>query len=472
MNCQADMQEPYSPHRDTVKFMIWVKRYLPPLSNKTSTTHYKLIDYYSDAKPDDIQLAEIHRGWGKSQWNMLYAMYLVAIGEEDYALFVGATMDLSIDIVASAGSMLEESNIPGVGVVRNVEGIVEILRRDGSVGYLVAKSIGSKLRGVAKGPNRYRPTIIVLDDIVSDDIVMNKMRMDRAIRWIASALLPTLVPGGRVIGSGTPLHKADPFMTLVKAFGSYKIPLSSTSFPDRFTPEFIERKRAQYKKLGQIGSWKREMELVLTDSENAIFDISKVRTIDGSDVPEGLTWFMTLDGAFSEKSANDYSAFTCLGIDKNHRWYAAVYDIKGQPQEVINMLFALQAKYGSLSVGIEKGAFLLSMKREIDRKRREYQQHFHIEELSTSGSKISRIKALAPVINNGELTVIDTGEASERLMEQIEMANADGVPTQYDDHIDSLCQMVQMPLHYSEPHSYSREEYEEAINYEKDNLWD
>jgi predicted phage terminase large subunit-like protein len=286
---------------------------------------------------------------------------------------------------------------------------------------------------------------------------------------MASALFPTLVPEGRVIGSGTPLHLGDPFMTLVSAFGSYKIPLSATSFPDRFTPEFIKRKKEQYAKLGQLSSWKREMELVLTDAENAVFDIRKVKTIPECDVPYDLTWYITLDGAFSERDSSDYSSFACLGIDSNGMWYVASYDMKARPQDVIAKLFELQSKYRANTIGIEKGQFLLSMKTEVERLQIDYQQYFNVEQLSTTGSKIARIKALAPIINNGRLTVIDTGDAAERLMEQIELTNAEAVASQHDDNIDALCQLIQLNLVYYGNNDFTREDYEFEDN--TSNLW-
>ena len=265
------------------------------------------------------------------------------------------------------------------------------------------------------------------------------------------------------------MHKADPFMTLVAAFGSYKIPLSEKSFPDRFTPEYIARKKEQYVKLGQMRDWHREMELKLTDSETAIFDMTKLRYIDPASVPVGLTYFCTLDGAFSEKDAADKSAFTVLGIDSDGNWYVWSYAMRATPQEVIHKLFELHSQFGFNEVGIEKGAFLLSMKVEVDRLQLDYQQYFSVAELSTTGSKISRMKALTPVINSGRLTVVDTGEDAEELVEQIELTDDTGCAAKHDDNLDSMCQLLQMNLYYSEDSNYSptREDYERDMNVTK-----
>ena len=392
---------------------------------------------------------------------MEFSLFCICEGYEKYVLFVGGTQDLSNDIVGSASLLAAE--IPNITVKRSVEGVLEIINVNGDDAFMVAKSTGSKLRGISKGKARQRPTAIVVDDIVDDQLVMNRLRMARANSWMTSALLPTLVPGGKVFGSGTPLHSSDPFLTLCNNFGSFKIPLSDTSFPDRFTPEYIKHKRDQYKKLGQMRDFKREFELVLTDGETQLFNMKKVRFIKEENVPSDLTWFMTLDGAFSEKDAADYSAFACLGLDKDGNWFLAPHQMKAAPQDVISKLFELHSRYQSNAVGIEAGAFKLSMEREVTDKQIEYQQFFSVAELKTTGSKIARIKALAPIVNSGRLTIIDTGDDAESLIEQMELTDDMTCAAAHDDLLDAMCQLLQMDLYYNDDYvEPTREDYEGA----------
>ncbi|MHA2023155.1 MAG: phage terminase large subunit family protein, partial [Candidatus Thorarchaeota archaeon] len=227
------------------------------------------------------------------------------------------------------------------------------------------------------------------------------------------------------------------------------IPLSKGVWSDRFSDEWIERKKTEYINAGMLREYKQEFELILTDDETRLFEMNKVQFIDEDSVPSNLTWFIVLDGAFSEKDSADYSAFACVGVDEQGRWFCASYDIKGRPQDVISKLFELQAKYGAFEIGIEKGQFLLSMKSEIDEKMLDYQQYFTVNELSTTGSKISRIKALAPIINSGRMTIIDTGESAERLVEQLELTDSLACMAKHDDHIDALCQVIQLPMHFN-----------------------
>ncbi|RLA62046.1 MAG: hypothetical protein DRQ78_08290, partial [Epsilonproteobacteria bacterium] len=282
--------------------------------------------------------------------------------------------------------------------------------------------------------------------------------------WITSALLPTLSPGGRTIGSGTPMHKADPFMTLVAAFGSHRIPLSNTSFPDRFTPEFIARKKAQYEKLGQMSDWRREMELVITSSEDRVFESEKIKFISIDDLPDDLVFFMTVDGAFSEKETADVSAITVLGVDSFQNWYAIPYGLKAAPNKVGDKVLELAAKYNVDNVGIEKGSFKLAIGPHLEETMPAYQVWFTIHDLNTSGSKLSRIKALSGVINTGRLTIVDTGDDAEELTDQIELTTHEGVMSTHDDFIDSLCQAMQLDTTWYPQRTYNREDYKRRKN--------
>ncbi len=447
----------YKPSAATLDFFIWRYTYLPLHENKTPITHYKMIDYYFAADSDDISMVQCHRGLGKSQLSMEFSLYCICEGIEQYVLLVGGTQDLTNDLVASAAAILEEADITGVSVRRSVEGILEINSKSGDVGYLVAKSTGSKLRGVAKGSKRHRPSLIVLDDIVSDDLVLNRLRMDRANRWFTSALLPTLKPGGKTIGSGTPMNQADPFMTLCNNFGSFKIPLSNSSFPDRFNADWIAKKKGQYEKLGQLRDWKREFELVLTDEETQLFDMSKVRFVE--EMPDDVVCFLSCDLAFSEKEAADYSALVVNGVDRQGRWY--IYPVRGRwkPSETATQIFTLVDRFEIINVGIEQGSSYIAVKEHLDKQMLDTQTYFNIIELKHGGkSKISRISTLEPVINSNRLHVIDNGDAAEALTEELELCDSFACNAAHDDLCDALAYQTMMNLNMAvntESHHFS-----------------
>ncbi len=450
----------YIPKDITLEFMIWRMKYLPEHENKTPITHYKMIDYYVDVEPNGIGMIQCHRGLGKTQLGMEFSLFCICEGYEKYVLFVGGTQDLSNDIVGSASLLAAE--IPNITVKRSVEGVLEIINVNGDDAFMVAKSTGSKLRGIAKGKVRQRPTAIVVDDIVDDQLVMNRLRMSRANSWMTSALLPTLVPGGRVFGSGTPMHSNDPFLTLCNNFGSFKIPLSDTSFPDRFTPDYIKHKKDQYKKLGQVRDFKREFELVLTDNETQLFDMKKIKFVTESTIPANLTWFMSCDLAFSEKDGADYSAFTCVGISKVGEWY--VYPVQGRykPSVAANKIIELATRFHILDIGIETGSSYIAVNEHLQQIMLDQQQYFNIVELKHGGkSKISRVSALEPIVEARRMVIIDNGDSAEALVEQMELTDSLTIAAKNDDLIDALAYMINMNTYYNENSNeeFTREEY-------------
>ena len=245
------------------------------------------------------------------------------------------------------------------------------------------------------------------------------------------------------------MHDSDPFMTLVAAFGSYKIPLSEKSFPDRFTPDYIARKKAQYKKLGQMRDWRREMELVLTDDASRLFDMSMVKFTD--EMPDDVKCFMTCDLAFSEKTGADYSAIIINGVAPDGRWF--IYPVQGKwkPSETARKIFDLVNRFQVLNVGIEQGSSYIAVEEHLQDVMRKEQTFFNVDELKHGGkSKISRISALEPVVKSGTITIVDNGASAEALVEQMELTDSTACMSSHDDLLDALAYGVQMNLFYAE----------------------
>jgi phage terminase large subunit-like protein len=443
----------YIPSVKTIEHLCWRKTYFEE-SNTTPVFHYKLIDHYFTS-PSYIKPVKAFRGSAKSTNTCYLALHRTENVNAHYTLIVSDTATQAESLVADVSDMLRESTLPYV-IVRDVVGEIE-LEFQGKRYFIVGKGAGSSMRGIKR--SRRRPDLIILDDIINDEMVMNRVRVDRLNRWFYKALLPSLDPDGSIYAVGTPLSQNDLFMHLCSLHPTIEIPLEIGVWRDRFSDEWIVGKKQEYVNAGMLREYKQEFELVLTDDETRIFDIHKIETIPEDDVPTGLTWFCTLDGAFSEKDSADYSAFAVLGIAENGQWYVAPYAMKSNTANVVDKLFELQAKYGFNDVGIEKGSFRLAIQSDIDRRMIEYQQYFSVSELSTNGSKISRIKSLTPVINSRRLTIVDTGRDAELLMEQITMTDNTAVLSSNDDHIDAVCQLLQMNLYYNEDGEATRDDY-------------
>jgi len=452
----------------TIRFFVWRKLNLPSHENATPKFHYDIIEHYVQTPRYGFGLLQIFRGAAKTQLSMEYALYCICEDIEKYVLFVGSTQDLSNEIVNSAADLA--TDIDGITVTRNIDGTLELLNIKGKHAYLVSKSTGSKLRGISKsgaGSQRQRPTAIMLDDIVSDDIFLgaSSLKVHRAVSWLTGALFPTLDPssGGKVFGSGTPIKAGDPYLTLADEFGCVKIPLTDSIWPDRFSPEFIEAKKEQYKKLGQMRSWSREYDLVLTDDGSRLFDMSKIKYIDEMDIPDNLTWFMTVDGAFSEKTGADYSAITCMGLSENGLWY--VYPVAGiwKPSETARQIIKYATQFHIIDIGMEGGSSFIAINEHLQEIMLDQQQYFNLIELKHGGkSKISRVSALEPIVEARRFVIIDNGDASEMLVDQMEHTDNMTIASEHDDVLDATAYLVAMDLYYdaNSNHISSREELE------------
>ena len=419
-----------------------------------------MVEHFNEA-PGFTKNVKAFRGSGKSINTCILALDKVINGDVRFCMIVSDTMTQAESLIDDIRTLIEESTLK-VEVVRMVAGKIE-LKVNGQHRAIYGVGAGMSLRG--RKFKKMRVQLVITDDLVNDASSMNKVRRDRLSRWLYKVLKPSMNPDSELWNVGTPLNDDDVFMRLTKAYpeATLEVPLDESSWPDRFTPEWIVRNKQEYKDQGMLSAWKQEMELVLVDSETAVFDMKQMRTIGEEEAPSDLTYFCTLDGAFSEKDGADYSAFTVLGLDKDNNWYVWTFAMKSNPQDVISKLFELQARFNFNAVGIEKGQFLLSMRVEVERLQIDYQQFFSVVELSTTGSKLSRIKALSPVVNSGRMTIVDNGEDAERLIEQFELVSYDSINSGHDDQIDSCCQLLQMDLYYNDDYvEPTREDYEGA----------
>jgi len=384
------------------------------------------------------------RGSAKSTNTCYAALHRTELPRAYYTLIISDTTTQAETLVADISDMLRESSL-GYKVIRDVTGELE-LEFQGKRYFIVGKGAGASLRGIKRGRNR--PDLIILDDIINDEAAANRVRVERLNRWYYAALLPSLDPEGEIYAVGTPLSQGDLFMHLCSQHPTVEFPLTPTSWPDRFSPKWIESKKAEYMKAGMKRQWVQEFELVLTDSDTQAFDTRKINHMGIDDlVYRHYDWYVALDGAFSEKSSSDESAIVACGIDTSGNWVVVPYAFRDLPQKVIAELFKVQKTTRSNFVGIEKGAYLLSMKYEMDKLMRTTKQYFKVNELSTQGSKISRILALEPLINRGLVTIVDTGKASEDLLEQLELTDREACRAKHDDLIDAFCQVLQMTPH-------------------------
>ena len=453
----------YVPSSATLDHFIWRKTYFQE-DNKTPLFHYHIIDHYL-SPGSYVKPVKAFRGSAKSTNTCYMALHRAEDDNATYTLIISDTATQAEALIADISDMLRDSRL-GYKVVRDVTGEIELLV-GGKRYFIVGKGAGSSMRGIKRG--RKRPDLIILDDIINDQLVMNRLRVDRLNRWFYKALLPSLAPDGRIYAVGTPLSQGDLFMHLCSLHPTIDIPLSKGVWPDRFSDEWIDMKKSEYERAGMLREYKQEFELVLTDSENRLFDMERVRFID--EMPSDVTCFITVDAAISEKSSADYSAIIVNGVDKEGRWHIWPVQGRWKPSELAANIFELVSRFDVLDVGIEQGATYLAVKEHLDQLMLDYQSYFNLIELKHRGnSKISRIKSLEPVVNASRLSIVDNGKDAEALVEQMELTDMESCMAQHDDLVDALSYFSfsqMLPVHtdlvledeYGDTSSYTEPDY-------------
>jgi len=431
----------YIPSKETINHMVWRKRYFAE-DNKTPIFHYKMLDHYFNAE-SYIKPIKAFRGSAKSTNTCYVALHRAEQEQAHYTLIISDTATQAEALVADISDMLRDSKLK-YKVIRDVAGEIELLV-NGKRYFIVGKGAGSSMRGIKR--NRKRPDLIILDDIINDELVMNRLRVDRLNRWFYKALLPSLSPDGEIYAVGTPLSQNDLFMHLCSLHDTIEIPLAVNVWSDRFPSKWIDNKKQEYINAGMLREFKQEFELILTDSETRLFDMSKIKYISENEIPKDLTWVLVCDLAISEASSADFSALVAVGIDNNGKLY--FYPTRGRwkPSEVAREIFRLVDRFEILDVGIEQGATYLAVKEHLDQLQLDYQNYFNIIELKHQGkAKISRIKSLEPIVNANRMNIIDNGEASEELVEQMELTDHTMCMATHDDILDASAYITSMDI--------------------------
>ncbi len=431
----------YKPSEECIDFFIWRKTYFVD-DNVTPVFHYQMATHFLEATPEDnTRVVKAFRGSAKSSTVCYLAIHRAENVDAHFTMIISATATLAEGLIADIRNMILSSNLP-YKLIRAVSNEIQ-LRYKGRDYYILGVGSGAALRGTKRGGKR--ADLIITDDLMTMEVSANKVRSERLTRWYYSDLRPSLDPNVGVLWSvGTPMTYGDIFDTLATNNPTLSIPLDEYVWTDRFSKSYIDKLKEEYKAVGMLREYKREFELIYTDAESRLFDMSKVHTVDK--MPRGIDCYLTCDLAISEKSSADYSALTVIGVDEDGIWY--VYPVQGRwkPSETASQIFKLVNQFSILEVAIEQGMTYLAVREHIDQLMLDYQNYFNVSELKHGGnSKISRIKSLEPIVNANRFRIVDNGRDAESLVEQMELVDMTSIMSQHDDLIDSVayaCQLV------------------------------
>ncbi len=470
----------YVPTTFALTFMNWIKMVNGEQgeSHKTPPVHLKMLDKIVEINPItravNSYIANLcFRGAAKTTLFMEYFVlfcahfgYIPNFGKVEGMIYVSDSMDNG---VKSARKNIEfryknseflQYWIPEATFTDNY---LEFVNRDGH--RLGCKMFGAKtgLRGTKIFGKR--PTVAVLDDLVSDDDSKSKAAMsaikDTVYKGVNHALDPTR---RKVIFNGTPFNTEDILIEAVES-GAWDVnvwpvcerfPCSEEEFvgawDDRFSYEYVREQYDMAVKTGKLAAFFQELMLRITSEEERLVQDAEIGWYSRADLLKNqgnFNFYTTTDFATSSKQTADYSVISMWAYGSNADWFWVDGMCEKQTMDkTVDKLFELVSKYKPQQVGVEvtgqQAAFISWLQREM--LNRNIWFNFASDQqggqpgIRPLQDKLARFNLVVPLFKMKKIWFPEEMKGSKivgQFMEQIRMATQSGLKGK-DDCLDTI----------------------------------
>ncbi len=299
------------------------------------------------------------RGFAKSQiCSMFYPLWCALFKKRKNICIISASEMLAVDWLRKIKREIETNDIiiKFFGDLRSgkwSEG--HIILSNGCE--LRAKGGGGQIRG-------FRPDLMLLDDIETEDSVASKERRDKLRDWIFKACLNTLLPHGQFIWIGTiisPVALLEEMLTTDNGwhherFQAYIDAVEEEGY--ELWADLWNHKRLQARKK-EIGSTAFASEYLNNPIANEAAPIKQHQIRNWETLPTQYSAVIAVDPAYSEDARADFKVASLIGIDHLYNRYLISYIRTHAPSgefmdSIINLY--LTNKHLITAVGLPKGA--------------------------------------------------------------------------------------------------------------------
>lgn len=484
--------EGYVPSEAVLKYINFIQMASgEDLENKTPLVHLKMCEALFTPNKNTAILC--HRGIGKStigaEYLILYGAAfgeLPNLGKTEFMIYVGDSIEngvkslrknveyryqnseflqklipnKSIKYVDEDGN---EDEVPGAGrKITDVRLEFCNLRGDKFVVRLYGAKTG--LRGAKEFGKR--PTVAIIDDILSDedarsDTVIGTIE-DTVHKAVKYALSPTK---NKVVWLGTPFNAKDPLYKIVES-GAWevacypvceKFPCTKEEFKgsweDRFSYEYVKDAYEEAEKTKKLDSFYQELMLRITSKEEMLVPESNIVFFNREQVLKNkskFNFYITTDLGTSKKKNTDFSVISVWAYNNNGDYMLVDGWCKqAEVSEFIKKVFEFVSIYNPLGVGIEvsgqQGGFVSWLRDEM------IQKNIYFNFLSSNnsgedgirpvGDKFSRFLLFKPRFDNRKVWIANEMKSSEwynEFEEERSKATKNGFKSKHDDVLDSI----------------------------------
>lgn len=463
----------YVPSEFALTFMNFIKlaNGAQGESHKTPPVHLAMLDKIVNGNPYIANLC--FRGAAKTTLFMEYFSlflgvfhYLPGFGPVEGMIYVSDSMENG---VKSARKNIEfryhnsEFLQTWIPEAKFTDNYIEFTNKSG-------EKLGIKMFGAKTGIRGTkifgkRPTLAVLDDLVSDEDANSKASMmaikDTVYKGVNHALDPVR---RKMIFNGTPFNKEDILIEAVESGGwdvnvwpvCEKFPCTREEFrgawPDRFTYDYIKAQYEMAVATGKVAAFLQELMLRITSEENRLIQDAEIRWYPRTKLLANKSiynFYITTDFATSKKQTADRSVISVWAYNANGDWFWVDGICQRQTMDkTINDLFRLVQEYRPQQVGIEitgqQGAFITWLQNEM-MTRNIWFNFASSEKNGTPGirpvvDKLARLNLVVPWFKSGKMYFPEELKLSVimgEFMGELKLATTEGLKGK-DDCIDTI----------------------------------
>lgn len=444
-------------------------------SHKTPPVHLKMLDKVAEPSPYIANLC--FRGAAKTTLFMEYLTLFLAVfhhlpgfGVVEGMIYVSDSMENG---VKSARKNIEfrynnsEFLQQWIPEAKFTDNYLEFKNKNGEL--LGVKMFGAKtgIRGTKIFGKR--PTLAILDDLVSDDDANSKAAMQAIKDTVYKGVNHALDPSRRkMIFNGTPFNKEDILIEAVESGGwdvnvwpvCEKFPCTEEEYrgawPDRFPYEYVKQQYEMAVATGKVAAFMQELMLRITSEDQRLIQDAEIRWYPRARLLErkGIyNFYITTDFATSKKQTADFSVISVWAYNANGDWYWVDGICARQTMDVtVNDLFRLVQEYRPQGVGIEitgqQGAFISWLQNE--QMTRNVWFNFASSEKNGSPGirpttdKLTRLNLVVPWFKAGKMYFPEEMKLTPIMgecMQEIRLATVDGLRGK-DDFLDTISQLA------------------------------
>lgn len=300
---------------------------------------------------------------------------------------------------------------------------------------VLALGITGQIRGI--NIEDYRPDLIVVDDIYSDDALKSDTQVRDSIELVFGSLKNSLAPpsddpNAMLAIAQTPFVSNDviaiacddpQFRTLT--FGCFDEG-GQSRWEERLPTADLQADKEAYVRRQQTSIWMREMECRIITRETSAFNSDWLEYWDR--VPQGIATYIGVDPASSDARDADYQAIAVVGFYAGRTYLCDYFLSRGKnPYEFGVEFFRLVRVWKCIAAYVESIAYQRVLAWFLKQMMREHNQYLVIHEVQDRRRKADRIiQAYSGRAANGDFLV---HESHTEFIEQFAMYPANPGPS-------------------------------------------